>query len=188
MQFRKPSPRERNQPSGAAAQGGPRGGSASRGSLRPTGHRQVKGFSSGLSRVCRFWQPRSSSRTVSSRTGDFLRNSRWQLRGSHGPSCAVLAILNARRCLTHSETVRTSELEFFTLRKLTVRAGMPATMAAGGTSDNSTEQAPTMAPRPIRTPGPTKARAAIQHSASMAMADATNGNETSRWSCVPAHR
>jgi hypothetical protein len=33
------------------------------------------------------------------------------------------------------------------------------------------------APRPVRTPGPTNTRAAIQHSGSIVIGDATRGNE-----------
>src|SRR5215471_10846925 len=60
------------------------------------------------------------------------------------------------------------------------RAGTPATIVAGGTSERTTAQAPTTAPRPIRTPGPTNERAAIQDSCSIVIGDADRENEMSR--------
>jgi hypothetical protein len=79
-------------------------------------------------------------------------------------------------------------LVFRIIRVPTTLAGTPATTVPDATSDKRTEQAPTTAPRRILTPGPTNARVAIQHSASMLIGDATSGNEMSEWSCVPAQR
>src|SRR5206468_7334469 len=71
-------------------------------------------------------------------------------------------------------------------RLLVSRAGLPITTLQGLTSFIATALAPTIAPSPIVTPGPTNASAQIHASGPIVIGGRSNGKSDFVWSCVPA--